>query len=422
MTGILLYHFVYTLFFLTLFAMSFQPDMSHKRHFSFQAQEVNMDYLSVEAYAKSQGIHPRTVQRRCQAGLIPGARKLGNNWLIPKEADSGTSDPHVPEKNIPATTYLTFASGQADDHLEGLPKNASYRLAQGLFAYYRCEYEKALEAFDQMAPTDEDYLVGKLFSLYAAISLGDFERYRQIRPLFDASRTKALQGTGMEQIMECFQSNINVSILVLHNLPDWLKKGDLAPLPLSMGDLAWYTYIKYLQVTKDYRVMLVAAEARLSMQNPDTYSLSDIYAYIYAALGHLKEDNLALARKRMIKIMHLALPDRFIGPFVETLTTMQGLTERCLMEAFPQHYDRVIGQWKKVFPQWVRAHNELSAYIISEVLTLREHQIALYAVDGLTNRQIAEKLYLSLSTVKKDLSSIFDKLGISCRRQLKDLF
>ncbi|NLG57434.1 MAG: LuxR family transcriptional regulator, partial [Clostridiales bacterium] len=42
--------------------------------------------------------------------------------------------------------------------------------------------------------------------------------------------------------------------------------------------------------------------------------------------------------------------------------------------------------------------------------------------DGLTNRQIAGKMYLSLSTIKKELSCAYDKLGITCRRQLKELF
>ena len=168
--------------------------------------------------------------------------------------------------------------------------------------------------------------------------------------------------------------------------------------------------------------MLVAAEARISNQKPGVCTLCDIYIYLYAALGHLKLDNLNLARERMMTVMRLALPNHFIGPFVETLTTMQGLTERCLKEAFPQQYDEVIRHWKTIFPQWVRAHNELSAYIIPEVLTRREHQVALYAVDGLTNNQIAKKMYLSPSTVKKDLSSVYDKLNINCRRQLKELF
>lgn len=381
-----------------------------------------MEYLSVEQYAKMQGFHPRTVQRRCQAGLIPGAHKLGNNWLIPKHVVPIRADSEVPQDSHPTPIDLSFASGRADTLLQSLPKNNTHLLVQGLFSYYRCEYEQAIHAFDQLASTDENYLAGQLFSLYAAISLGDFARYRAIRALFDAPHSWEAKMPGMGRIIECFRANINVSISVLHHVPDWMKAGDLSSLPPAMRDLSWYTYIKYLQTIKDYRVMLVAAEARISLQKPGIYSLSDIYAYIYAALGHLKLDNLALARERMLTIMRLALPDRFISPFVETLTTMQGLTERCLLEAFPHHYNAVIGQWKMVFPQWVKAHNEWSAYTISEVLTLKEHQVALYAVDGLTNQQIAKKMYLSLSTVKRYLSCVYDKLGITSRRQLKELF
>lgn len=380
-----------------------------------------MEYLSVEQFAKIWGIHPRTVQRHCQSGLILGALKLGNNWLIPKEVAS-RSDARESQPSVIPVEQLTFVSGQADAQLQQFPQNATYYLARGLFAYFRCEYEQAIYAFNQLTPQDEDYLIGQLFSLYAAICLGDFTRYRKIRALFDTHQTKESHTQGQTHVLECFQANISVSLMVVHKLPNWLKKGDLSNLPPTMRDLGWYTYIKYLQIIKEYRVMLVAAEARISTQRPGTCTLCDIYIYLYAALGHLKLDNLALARERMMTVMSLALPNHFIGPFVETLTTMQGLTERCLLEAFPQRYDGIIRLWKSIFPQWVRAHNELSAYMIPEVLTCREHQVAQYAVDGLTNNQIADKMYLSLSTVKKDLSSVYDKLNIHCRRQLKELF
>lgn len=381
-----------------------------------------MEYLSVEQYAKIHGVHPRTVQRRCQAGLIPGAYKLGNNWLIPSCPEKTKSQAQGADSISPSLDYLTFASGRADEHLQSLPKNGAYQLVQGLFFYYRCQYIEALCTFDQIGPTEADYLAARLFSLYASISLGDFSRYRSIMPIFASSQDWESRIPGMGRVVECFQANIKVSVSVDHNMPEWLKNGDLSSLPPTMRDLSWYTYIKYLQTVKDYRVMLVAAEARISTQKPGLYSLSDIYAYIYAALGHLKQDNLVLARRRMMTVMDLALADGFIGPFVETLTILQGLTERCLMEAFSQYYEAVINQWKRVFPYWIKAHNELAAHIIPEILTLREHQVALYAVDGLTNEQIAQKLYISLSTVKKDLSCIYDKLGITGRRQLKKLF
>jgi len=53
-----------------------------------------------------------------------------------------------------------------------------------------------------------------------------------------------------------------------------------------------------------------------------------------------------------------------------------------------------------------------------ELLSPQELQIALMVADGLTNRQIGERLYLSPRTVGSHLYRIFPKLGISLRGQL----
>ncbi|MEU1304948.1 ATP-binding protein [Streptomyces shenzhenensis] len=53
-------------------------------------------------------------------------------------------------------------------------------------------------------------------------------------------------------------------------------------------------------------------------------------------------------------------------------------------------------------------------------LTAQERQIAELAAQGLTNRDIAARLYLSPRTVGYHLHKIFPKLGISARAQLRD--
>ncbi|MEV5150256.1 AAA family ATPase [Streptomyces sp. NPDC052727] len=55
-----------------------------------------------------------------------------------------------------------------------------------------------------------------------------------------------------------------------------------------------------------------------------------------------------------------------------------------------------------------------------EQLTPQELQIARLAADGLSNRQIAEQLYLSPRTVGSHLYRIFPKLGITARAQLAE--
>jgi DNA-binding NarL/FixJ family response regulator len=54
-------------------------------------------------------------------------------------------------------------------------------------------------------------------------------------------------------------------------------------------------------------------------------------------------------------------------------------------------------------------------------LTPQELQIAQLAAEGLTNRDIGARLYLSPRTIGFHLHKIFPKLGITGRAQLRDV-
>ena len=51
-------------------------------------------------------------------------------------------------------------------------------------------------------------------------------------------------------------------------------------------------------------------------------------------------------------------------------------------------------------------------------LTRREREVAALVADGLGNREIAERLFLSKRTVDSHIEHIFTKLGFSSRTQL----
>lgn len=53
----------------------------------------------------------------------------------------------------------------------------------------------------------------------------------------------------------------------------------------------------------------------------------------------------------------------------------------------------------------------------SNNLTERESNVLFYLAKGLTNEEIAEKLHISIHTVKAHLESIYDKLDVSNRIQ-----
>lgn len=61
---------------------------------------------------------------------------------------------------------------------------------------------------------------------------------------------------------------------------------------------------------------------------------------------------------------------------------------------------------------------EAHGFHLPEDITEREKEICTLLVQGLTNKQIAESLYISEGTVKNYISSIYDKTGIHDRAKL----
>ena len=81
--------------------------------------------------------------------------------------------------------------------------------------------------------------------------------------------------------------------------------------------------------------------------------------------------------------------------------------------------------WSRRARQELRATGEKvgrRAPDLRDRLTAQELQIAQLAAEGLSNRQIAERLFLSPRTIGGHLYRIFPKLEITARAQLRDAF
>ena len=72
----------------------------------------------------------------------------------------------------------------------------------------------------------------------------------------------------------------------------------------------------------------------------------------------------------------------------------------------------------KVMQRLTALMNKNESITLYDEMTGREREIATLLAEGLTNRQIADKLYISEGTVKNYISSIYDKTGIHDRVKL----
>ncbi|MFJ9567954.1 helix-turn-helix transcriptional regulator [Streptomyces fuscichromogenes] len=53
-------------------------------------------------------------------------------------------------------------------------------------------------------------------------------------------------------------------------------------------------------------------------------------------------------------------------------------------------------------------------------LSVSEERVAVFAARGYTNREIAARLFVGVSTVEQHLARVYRKLGISRRRDLPE--
>ena len=101
-----------------------------------------------------------------------------------------------------------------------------------------------------------------------------------------------------------------------------------------------------------------------------------------------------------------------------------------LLHGFPQsgylwrnQIDDLVAAGYQVAPDSVtssapRARREHPELLPAVSLTHREQEVAVLLVDGLTNGQVAERLYISPKTAAVHVSNILAKLGLSSRAEI----
>ena len=110
----------------------------------------------------------------------------------------------------------------------------------------------------------------------------------------------------------------------------------------------------------------------------------------------------------------LSLADRrgYVRTFVDFGVTMQKLLRQALQTSTAKDY---VQQLLSAFPRLDRTSVIQPDTDLVEYLNEREKQILRLMADGLSNKIIAENLYLSINTVKWYTRQIYNKIGANSR-------
>lgn len=138
-----------------------------------------------------------------------------------------------------------------------------------------------------------------------------------------------------------------------------------------------------------------------------------IHILVVQAVAYHAQGQSEQAFTKLEQALELAEPENYIRVFVDEGVPMARLLRRMLTRSPAAEY---IGRLLEALGEPVKIEPPVVSQLINP-LSQRELEVLRLIVDGATNQEIAHELVLTVNTVKRHISNIFDKLHTSNRAQ-----
>ena len=230
--------------------------------------------------------------------------------------------------------------------------------------------------------------------------------------------------------MEAFQARMQVAWGELDAAALWVEKwhNAYAQEPLPEGNIA--VFIRWMEVSALARFYLAHERfaAAIEVLAPLRHLVEEA-GWMGVAIELLGLESLALrgqgqreaAHSALQRALTLAAPEGYVRIFVEMGTGMADLLREIQKEGLMPDYIRTLLQVADRQPQVssppCAQPTTHTPQPLTEPLSDRELEILRLIETGMTNREIADKLYIAISTVKTHINNLYGKLGVSNRVQ-----
>ena len=164
---------------------------------------------------------------------------------------------------------------------------------------------------------------------------------------------------------------------------------------------------------KMYAKVIGRSEKLLAICEEMHYALVSLHIQIQTAAAYEMLAKHHDARLLLQQALKNALPDGFLIPFAENYRYLKSMLNSMNAISSDPFISRIISLGSAYEQYCICLSNRNSQPEILKVLNSRETEIACLIVEHLSNREIAEKLFLSEGTIKQYVNQIYSKLMIS---------
>jgi LuxR family maltose regulon positive regulatory protein len=182
----------------------------------------------------------------------------------------------------------------------------------------------------------------------------------------------------------------------------------------------YLTLLHLLMAQGDYDAALALSERMLQQTEVADRIGQVIEILILQALAFQGKKEMAQAMATLERAISLAQPEGYVRAFLDAGEPMYRMLKACRLkiEGVPRQFV------ENLFLAFYRQASEqpnLQPEILVEPLSARELEVLKLIESGYSNQEIAAKLVISITTVKRHISNIYAKLGVNSRTQAVSL-
>ena len=339
--------------------------------------------------------------RKAQGRLHEAARACEQSLLLAKEqgepvppgtADlyTGLSELRREHADLDAATQHLMTSKQLGERA-GLPENRNrWCVAMARIKEAQGDVEGALDLLEQ---AERLYIKGINPNVHpiAALKTRVWVAQGRLAEALDWAREQGLSVEDDLSYLREFEHVTLARVLIAQHKSD---RGD-RPIHEAVGLLAR---------------LLTAAE-----EGERTGSVIEIL--VQQALAHEAQGNVPGALVPLERALTLAEPEGYVRIFVDEGGAMRNLLRHATAGGIASSYTQLLLSFFDRAAQPVSAPAQSAAADLAEPLTAREVEILRLIAAGMRNQEIADHLFISLSTVKRHIANGYGKLGVGHRTE-----
>ncbi len=406
-----------------------------------------MQYITAGQAAEKWSLTIRRVQDLCRNNQIDGVVRWGRDWMIPVDAEKPGDRrrktlpqpvqkvAQLPRKNpLLLMSNIYHQPGSADRVADSLQERPE---AQALFraqiAFCRGETDKSRFLLEQLLQghCGHDLQIGCGFTLaMVALSQGDVPLWRKGKEYI---RTAVCHNTRDKNAVDFYLAAMDSEIRETTTFPLWFSRGDFSILPQDAFSPARFYYLRYLYLechkaaigqygAHDAQVRMgmfpQVAEPLIAQSHKEGALISEAYMRLLCAMAYHNLGNDAMAIHHVDAVVRLVVPDGLLMILAEYRRPLDFLLDERLALYDPAALAQLKALSRQFQNGWVTLHNVQRDRRFQNQLTTREREVAKQAAFGLTNKEIAQRLNISVNTVKQSIRTAMDKTGALQRKDL----